>query len=204
MMQIIVRRVTAGLAAAVRDKIAKEAEELCASGQFAAAIVPLQRAIDFGDLPSRALKAWLHIAGRKGVFARDVSRAFKLAEVGTRLDCHHCQGVMAYCYLYGFGCETNEARSLELARESSVRGSRYGQCTLGALFYGGKAGLAKDAAQAVAFYRLAAAQDLDQAHYSLGRLMMVGHHDDSDSDSDSYSSCDYSYSSDDVESSDEY
>ncbi len=110
MMQMIVRRVAAGLAAAVRDKVAKEAEELCASGQFAAAIVPLQRAIDFGDLPSSALKAWLHIAGRKGVFAKDVSRAFKLAEVGARLGCHHCQGVLAYCYLKGFGCEKNEAR----------------------------------------------------------------------------------------------
>ena len=55
MMQFNVRRVAAGLAAAVRDKAAKEGEELCASGQCAAAVVPLKRAIQFGDLPSRAL-----------------------------------------------------------------------------------------------------------------------------------------------------
>ena len=166
MMQIIVRRVTAGLAAAVRDKIAKEAEELCASRQYAAAIAPLQRAIDFGDLPSRAHKAWLHIEGRKGV-AEDKSRAFELVEVGARLGCHHCQGVLAYCYMYGTGCEKDEAQALELARESSVRGSRYGQCALGDLFDDGKGGLAKDEAQAVEFYRLAAAQGLDQAQYRL-------------------------------------
>ncbi len=70
MMQLNVRRVAAVLAAAVRDKVAKEAGELCASGQCAAAVVSLQRAIAFGDLPSRALKAWLIIEGREGV-ARD-------------------------------------------------------------------------------------------------------------------------------------
>ena len=64
MMQSNVRHVAAGLAAALRDKVAKEAEELCASGQCAAAAVPLQRAIDFGDLPSRASKAWLLIHRR--------------------------------------------------------------------------------------------------------------------------------------------
>jgi hypothetical protein len=64
MMQSNVRRVAAGLAAAVRDNVAIEAEELCASGQCAAAVVPLQRAIDFGDFTSRAIKAWSLIHGR--------------------------------------------------------------------------------------------------------------------------------------------
>jgi hypothetical protein len=50
-MQNCVRRVAAGPAAAVRDKVAKEAEELCASGQCAAAVAPLQLAIDFGHCP---------------------------------------------------------------------------------------------------------------------------------------------------------
>jgi hypothetical protein len=77
---------------------------------------------------------------------------------------------MAYCYLYGFGCETNEARSLELARESSGRGSRYGQVTLGMLHRRGAGGLAQDYTQAVALYRLAAAQGLDEAQWSLGDM----------------------------------
>jgi len=179
MMQSIARRVAAGLAAAVRDKVAKEAEELCASGQCAAAVVPLQRAIDFGDSTSRALKAWLLIFGREGV-AQDHDRGFELAEEGARLGCHHCQGVMAWCYKggqwsIGYGCsESNQARSLELARESSARGSRYGQLTLGVLHGRGGGGLARDDAQALAFYRLAAAQGFDGAQYCLGDMYYRG------------------------------
>jgi TPR repeat protein len=130
MMQSNVQHVAAGLAAAVRDQVAQEAEELCESGQCAAAVVPLQRAIDWGNLPSRALMAWLLIHGREGV-AKDRDRAFELVAAGARLGCHHCQGVMALCYKghghIGYGCELNEARSLELALESAGKGSRYGQ-----------------------------------------------------------------------------
>jgi len=57
----------------------------------------------------------------------------KLAEEGVRLGCRHCQGVLAFCSFYGRGCEEDGARSLELARQSSGRGSRYGQYTLGRL-----------------------------------------------------------------------
>jgi len=173
MMLSDVRRVAAGLAAAVRDKAAKEAEELCASGQCAAAVVPLQRAIDFGDFTSLALKAWLLIDGREGV-AKDRKKGFELAEEGARLGCHHCQGVLAYCYLYGFGCKSDAARSLELARESSGRGSRYGQLTLGWLHRWGRGGVAWDVAQAVAFYRLAAVQGLDAAQCILGDMYFNG------------------------------
>ena len=81
---------------------------------------------------------------------------------------------MAYCYRYGYGCEIDEARSLELARESSKRGSRYGQLMLGKFHYYGEGGLAEDHAQAVAFYRLAAAQGLDEAQYSLGHMYYDG------------------------------
>ena len=152
-------------------KVAKEAEELCASGQCAAAVVALQLAIDFGDSNSRALKAWLLIDGREGV-AKDRKRAFELVEEGTRSGCYHCQGVLAWCHCWGFGCEADEALSLELARESSGRGSRYGQVTLGELHRLGAGGLARDNAQAVAFYRLAAAQGLDEAQYSLGYMYL--------------------------------
>jgi len=169
MMQSNVRHVAAGLAAAVRDKVAKEAKELCASGQCAAAVVPLQRAVDWGDFPSRALKAWLLICGREGV-AEDRQQAFELAQEGARLGCHHCQGVLAWCYAFRVGCEGDAVRSLELARESSGRGSRYGQVTLGWLHYQGWGGLGRDDAQAAAFYRLAARQGLDAAQCNLGEM----------------------------------
>jgi hypothetical protein len=173
MMQSIARRVAAGLAAAFRDKAAKEAEELCASGQFAAAVDPLQRAIDLGDLPSLALKAWLLLDGREGV-DEDEERGFELAEEGTRLGCHHCQGVMAWCCSEGLGCDRDVALSLELARESSGRGSRYGQFTLGEFHLRGAGGVARDYAQAAAFYRLAAEQGLDVAQNELGGLYDCG------------------------------
>jgi len=174
MMQSNARRVASKPMAAVRDEAAKEAEELCASGQCAAALVPLQRAIDLGDYPSCALNAWLLIDGREGV-AKDWNKAFKLVEKGDRLGCHHCQGVLAYCYRYGFGCKRDEARSLELARESSGRGSRYGQVTLGSLHDFGAGGLAVDRAQALALYRLAAAQGLDEAQRRLGYMYYSGY-----------------------------
>jgi len=173
MMQSIARRVAAGLAAAVRDKVAKEAEEICASGQCAAAVVPLQRAIAFGDLPSRALMAWLLINGREGV-AQDRNRAFELAQEGARVGCHHYQGVMAYCYLNGCGCERDSARSLELARESSANGSRYGQFTLGWLHAEGRGGLAMDGAKAFPLFRLAALQGLDAAEFDVGCCYLYG------------------------------
>ena len=173
-IQSIARRVTAGLAAAMRHKVAKEAKELYELGQCIDAIVPMQRAIDFGDFTSRALMAWLLIDGREGV-SMDVKRAFELAEEGVRLGCHHCKGVMAFCYWGGWGCEEDEVRSLELARESSGKGSRYGQYALGRLYRLGVEGVvAQDRAQAVALYRLAAAQNLDGAQLSLGHMYGEG------------------------------
>ena len=61
LMHFMVARVAAklmhSLAAAVGNKVGKEAEELCASGQCAAAAVALRLAVDLGRLPSRVLKA---------------------------------------------------------------------------------------------------------------------------------------------------
>ena len=152
---------------------AKEAEVLYASGQCAAALVPLQRAIDSGHLPSRALMAHMLLDGREGV-AEDHTRAFELVEEGARLGCHDCQGVMALCHWCGIGIRRDAARSLELARESSEKGSRYGQYALGVLYYAGDGGAAQDYAQAVALYRLAATQNHDAAQCNLGYMYLLG------------------------------
>jgi TPR repeat protein len=172
-MQSCVRRVASKPMAAVRDEAAKDAEELCASGQCAAAVVPLQRAIYLGDLPSRALKAWLLIDGREGV-AEDQKETFKLAEEGARWGCHHCQGVLAYCLWGGYGCVEDKARSLNFARESAGRGSKYGQYALGWLHQRGGGGIDVDNTQALSFYRLAAAQGLDEAQYEIGDMYRHG------------------------------
>ena len=111
--------------------------------------------------------------GREGV-AKDLNGAFELVEEGARLGCHHCQGVMAHCYRFGCGCEVDQARSSELARESSGKGSRYGQNALGQLYENGGGGVAQDYAQAAAMYRLAAAQNLDAAENNLGLMYDEG------------------------------
>jgi TPR repeat protein len=74
----------------------------------------------------------------------------------------------------GHGCEEDEARSLSLARESSESGSRYGQFTLGRLYERGEGALAANYTKVVAFYRLAAAQGLDEAQCSLGHMYSKG------------------------------
>jgi len=109
--------------------------------------------------------------GRVGV-ARDCNRAFALVEKGTRLGCHDCQGVMAFCYGAGVGCEEDRVRSLELARESAGRGSRYGQFTLGKLLFHGEGGAARDKGAAFALFRLAAT--FDGAQCDLGDMYRDG------------------------------
>ena len=70
----------------------------------------------------------------------------------------------------------DDARSLELARESSGKGSRYGQYVLGELYQFGEGGVAHDIAQAqaLALYRLAAAQNFDGAQCNLGQMYYLG------------------------------
>jgi TPR repeat protein len=168
MMQTNVRRVAAGLAAAVLERALQDAERLLATGQNTAAAAQLQRAIDLGHLPSRAHLADLFIHDREG-FARDRARAFVLAEEGARLGCHHCQGVLAYCHLSGIGCYVDFARYVPLARESAAKGSKYCQFLLGLLYVRGWAG-ARDYAAAFAHFRLAAAQGYDVAQHWLGYM----------------------------------
>jgi hypothetical protein len=174
LMQGIVRRVAAklmhSLAAAAGSKAGKEAEELCVSGQCAAAMVALKLAVYCGHVSSRALMANMMMDGREGV-AKDHCGAVALLKEGQRLGCHHCQGLLAW------GCTLspstvhwgNSPGSLQWARESSTKGSRYGQYMLGQ-YYEGRC----DYAQAVALYRLAAAQTLDKAQLRLGHMHFNG------------------------------
>jgi hypothetical protein len=105
------------------------------------------------------------LQGREGV-AKDYKKAFELVEEGARLGCHHCQGVMAECYFDGRGCVKDAARSLELARESSGKSSRYGQHFLGLLY--------RNSEGRIALYRLAASQNFDDAQYDLGGMYHRG------------------------------
>ncbi len=169
----MVRHVVARLAVTIRSGMAKEAEDLCASGQCAAAVEALQSAIHLGLLPSRAMAAWLHIHGREGI-AQDHRRAFELVEEGTRAGCHHCQGMLALCYWGGYGCAKNSAQCLMLAKESCSKGSRYGQFVMGWLLRLRQGGPAYDNVQAAKFYALAAEQNFDGAQHALADMYLGG------------------------------
>jgi TPR repeat protein len=70
------------------------------------------------------------------------------------------------------GCEEDRVRSLELARESAGKGSRYGQFTLGKLLFHGQGGAARDTGAAFALFRLAAT--FDGAQCDLGDMYRYG------------------------------
>ena len=162
-----------------------EAERFLSFGQFAAAVVPLQRAIVLGHTPSRALLAWLFLHAREGI-AINRHAALELVEEGARLACHHCQGVLAYCLWteppprVGEMTHPSSVRSIinveeephprvrQMAFASSIRGSAYGQYVLGIL--------EEDENAALVFFRLAAEQHLDAAQFALGKTVYEGGH----------------------------
>jgi TPR repeat protein len=159
-----------------------EAERLLFAGEYAAATVPLQRAIQLGHLPSRALLAWLFLFGREGI-AQDRNRAIELVQEGARLCCHHCQGVLAYC-LWNchnkrrividedgiVGDEDPPPSCAEMALASSTRGSAYGHFVLGILQE------EEEEFEEVRLdhFRRAAEQHLDAAQYELGKHVYEG------------------------------
>ena len=177
LMHFMVGRVAVKLMHSFVPLLGKEAQELCESGQCAAAADALKRAIDVGHLPSRALLGHMMIDGREGV-ARDRSwKALNEAEEGIRLGCHHCQGVLAWGCTEGFshfpppGSAPGVSRWLQRALESAGKGSRYGQCNLGAHY---ETMGSHYYVQAVELYRLAAAQNLDSAQLYLGHMHANG------------------------------
>ena len=156
-----------------------EAERLLFAREYAAATVPLQRAIQLGHLPSRALLAWLFLFAREGI-AQDRNRAIELVQEGARLGCHPCQGVLAYCLWDCHvtrlpdddGCihvQDPPPSCADMALASSTRGSAYGHFVLGIL-------QEEEEFEEVRLdhFRRAAEQHLDAAQYELGKHVYGG------------------------------
>jgi len=174
LMDCIVRRVAAGRIAATPWAMHAAAESLRARGECAAAAVLLERAVRRGHLPSSADLADMLIGGRAGV-AKDPERALVLAEEGERLGCHHCQGVMAWCYFIGMRGKMRPL-AFKLATRSAAKGSKYGQRVLGECYMVSicELGIDDDYAAGFAQFRLAAAQNYDPAQHWLGILYSNG------------------------------
>jgi TPR repeat protein len=169
----IARRVAAGLAVAIRNNAVKEANELCASGQIAIAVVRLQRAIDFGHLSSMARMAYLLLHGRKGMPC-DEKRAFRMAQEGAQLGSIECVGILAICYWFGYGCEANWKLSLQFANLSAEADVGYGKYVLGRLSMWKWDSNVKDVNRALLFFEEAANWGVDLANLELGRLFLQG------------------------------
>jgi TPR repeat protein len=81
-----------------------------------------------------ASRATVLLEGREGV-PKNFERAFALASFGAEFGCPHCKGVLARCFLAGYGCQLDLALAERLAQESADVGSRYGLYVLGYLAY---------------------------------------------------------------------
>ena len=103
-----------------------------------------------------------------------MKRAFELASAGAALGCAHSKGALGRCYVSGSGVVTDEARGLALGRESEAAGSCFGQFVVGRCYYAGCGGVAKDYAEAVRLYRLAAEQGHASAQLWLGIMFEYG------------------------------
>jgi hypothetical protein len=102
-------------------------------------------------------------------------RAFAFASAGAALGCAHSKGALGDCYLHGIGIAKDEARGLALGRDSEAAGSCFGQYVVGSCYYRGDGGIFQDFAEAVRFYRLAAAQDFAAARNELGWCLPGGY-----------------------------
>lgn len=81
-----------------------------------------------------ASRATVLLEGREGV-PKNLKRAYALASIGAEFGCPHCKGVLARCFLAGYGCQLDLALAESLAQESADAGSRYGLYVLGWLAY---------------------------------------------------------------------
>lgn len=100
-------------------------------------------------------------------------RAFLLAEAGAALGCAHSKGVLARCYVSGYGTGERTQKGHELALESASAGSCMGQFVLGQWF----AWISRDERDrsvALVWYRLAAEQGHASAQLTLGTLLWTG------------------------------
>jgi len=132
----MLRHIAAVCAAATPEGLFEEGGRLYDAGQYQECAAAYKRAAAAGHTHARSRLAELLIAGRQGV-RRDESRAFKLAAAGAQIGCMHCIGVLARCYISGFGVPKDAAKGFELGIESAEAGSITGLFAVGLCYYNG-------------------------------------------------------------------
>ena len=147
----------------------EEATKLMSASQFSAAASKLSTAVASGHPRSHAALSWVLLWGRDGVFI-DSRKAFQLANRGSQLGCDWSKGVLAYCYMCGFGVAANEEVGFDLASESSS--TSYGQFCLGYAHFYGVGGAPKN--NTLAMKHFASAQGNAEAQHYVGHMLEKG------------------------------
>ncbi len=149
------------------EGVFEEGQRLYGEQRFSGAAERWGRAALLLHAPTHAHLSHMLIWGRAGV-AVDKKRAFALARAGAALGCAHSKGVLGRCYVLGYGVAKDAARGLAVGRESEAAGSCFGQLVVGVCYKFGCGGVARDFAEAVRHYSLAAAQGDAYAQSNLG------------------------------------
>jgi TPR repeat protein len=155
------------------EGVFEEGQRLYGEQRFSEAAERWGRAALLQHAPSHAHLSDMLIYGRPGV-AQDLKRAFAFASYGAALGCAHSKGALGCCYLYGIGVKRDDARGLALGRESEAAGSCFGQLVVGWCYEVGYGGVARDYAEAVRLYSLAAAQGHLEAQFRLAGMFEYG------------------------------
>lgn len=121
------------------------------------AVKQLREAIDMGSLRARACLADMLLNGHTAGVKKDVREAMRLV---SGVDDPDCKGVLAHCH-FNDGIKAG----LGLATRSAAAGSKYGQYVLG--LYEQQKGKMKEASH---YFKLAAAQNYDQAQIALSNM----------------------------------
>jgi hypothetical protein len=155
------------------EGVFEEGQRLYVEQRFSEAAERWGRAALLQHGPSHAQVSSMLFTGRPGV-AKDEKRAFAFASAGAALGCAHSKGALGRCYVYGGGIAKDAGRGLALGRESAAAGSCFGQYVVGKCYTSGWGGVVQNHAEAVRFYRLAAAQGHATTQNILGCMFEKG------------------------------
>lgn len=125
-----------------------------------------------GDARAQTLAASAYMNGNLGL-EQNFAEALRLARLATAQNAPTAPGILAVCYLNGYGVTQDDATALRYARQSANAGSAYGQTMLGYMFYAGR-GVAANDGEALRLFRLAAGQQYPNAQFYLGNMYAEG------------------------------
>ena len=151
------------------ERLYREGQQLHAQQRYGDAARSWAQAALLQHAPSHAYLSNMLIEGRHDVMMDD-TMALKVAQAGAAQGCPHSNGVLARCYCMMWDkAPGNAAKGRALAEHSAAAGSCFGQIVLGNCYY-----TAKDDAEAVRLYRLAADQGFAAAQKNLGVMFASG------------------------------